>query len=44
MFFACKNCREFQATAGIVAASAFSHACTKDTPVKTAVNAQLAAS
>ena len=41
MFFARKNGHEFQATVGIVAAAAFSHACTEDTTVKTAVKTNL---
>ncbi len=41
MFFARKNGHEFLATAGIVAAVAFSHVCIEDTAIKTAVKTKL---
>ncbi len=41
MFFGRKNGHEFPATAGIVAAVAFSHAYTEDTAIETAVKTKL---
>ena len=41
MFFARKNDHEFQATAGIVAAAAFSHAYIEDTAIKTVVKTKM---
>ena len=41
MFCARKNCHEFQATLGIVAAAAFSHARTEDTAIKTVVKTKI---
>jgi len=41
MFCARENGHEFQATAGIVAAAAFSHAYIEDTAIKTVVKRQV---